>query len=70
MVFNVCGLVKRNGKVIANGIDGRFETKDERVISILQNMGFSEVAPVVVPEVESIPRKLGRPPKHQSKESK
>jgi len=69
MVFNVCGIVRYKGKKIAyGGVDNRFETDSERVICILKQKGFQEIA-VVVPEVEPIPRKLGRPYKHQSKES-
>jgi hypothetical protein len=43
MIFRVFGLVKWKGKKIANGVDGKFETKDERVINILRMKGFKEI---------------------------
>lgn len=43
MVFDLCGIVKWKGKKIANGINGRFETNDERVIERLKMLGFSEI---------------------------
>ena len=51
MVFKIFGLVRWKGKKIANGIDGRFETKDEKVINILRNKGFEEIK-------EEIPQKV------------
>jgi len=42
MVFAVCGLVKWKGEKLANGIDGKFETTNEKVITRLQTLGFKE----------------------------
>lgn len=44
MVFKVCGLVKWKGRKIANGVDGRFETNDPRIIERLKILGFKEIA--------------------------
>lgn len=46
MVFAVNGMVKWKGKKLANGIDGKFETNDERVIKRLQTLGFREFSVV------------------------
>lgn len=42
MVFAVNGMVRWKKKKLANGIDGKFETNDLRVISRLQALGFKE----------------------------
>lgn len=42
MVFAVNGLVRWKGKKLANGIDGRFETNDEKIIKRLETLGFKE----------------------------
>ena len=42
MVFAVNGMVRWKKKKLANGIDGRFETYDERIITRLQTLGFKE----------------------------
>jgi hypothetical protein len=71
MVFKIFGLVRYHGKKIANGIDGRFETKDERIINILKMKGFEEIEttesvkkPV---EVQSIPKEGKRVTKADKK---
>ncbi len=60
MIFKVNGLVRWKGKKIANGIDGRFETKEERVINILQMKGFKEIEP----------QKLMKPAKKKGRKKK
>lgn len=42
MVFAVNGMVRWKGEKLANGIDGKFETNSERVITRLQTLGFKE----------------------------
>jgi hypothetical protein len=43
MIFSVYGRVNWKGKMLANGIDGEFETNDERVITRLRTLGFKTV---------------------------
>ena len=64
MIFDIYGLVKHKGRKIANGIDGRFETDNETTIALLTQKGFTAI------QDAPAPRKLGRPYKNQSKESK
>jgi hypothetical protein len=68
MIFSMNGEVRKGGKTIARGIDGKFETKDEAVILHLKGLGFTELqTPKDEPKDE--PRKLGRPRKTNTKES-
>ena len=50
MVFAVCGMVRWKGQKLANGIDGKFETENPKIITRLQTLGFQEY---VEKEVES-----------------
>jgi hypothetical protein len=51
MTFYGVGMVKHGGVVIANFVDGKFETNESRVILRLKSLKFSEV-PAVSPEVQ------------------
>ena len=43
MRFEVFGIVKSNGKKIAVGDNGIFETNDEKIIFKLDNLGFKRL---------------------------
>lgn len=45
MVFRLFGIVKHKGIKIANGIDGKFETNNEKTILLLKRKGFEEIKP-------------------------
>jgi hypothetical protein len=42
MIFAINGMVRWKGQKLANGIDGKFETNSEKVITRLQTLGFEE----------------------------
>ncbi len=69
MIFKLFGLVKWRGKKIANGIDGRFETNDERVINILKQKGFEEITPKDAGSSLGKPKKLKNEPRARKKVS-
>lgn len=48
--FAVFGLVKWKGQKLANGVDGVFETDDEKTITRLRQMGFSEIQAAKIQE--------------------
>lgn len=61
MIFELYGIVRHKGRKIANGIDGRFETTDERVIARLKMLGFKEIKDEPKEPEPKPTRKLGRP---------
>lgn len=62
--FEVYGMVRWRGEKLANGIDGVFETDNEKVIMRLRQMGFKEIVdtPVVAPIVpkKQVTKKKGK----------
>ena len=56
MKFEVFGIVKSGGKVIAIGDNGVFETDSEKIIYKLDNLGFKRLDSI--PVKEEIPHQV------------
>ena len=68
MIFSGVGLVRSRGKKLANFVDGKFETKDEKTILKLKMLGFTEFVEGVV-KPESVNVKTAKKPTAKKKKA-